>query len=76
MGDLWHQSTVKTILSNEVYTGNLVQNKSEVIDIRTGTRKEFQLINNLLLKILIPTYHLEGISCCTSKAKTKGKIEK
>ncbi|MED4039402.1 recombinase family protein [Niallia taxi] len=38
-GELWHQNTVKIILTNEVYTGNLIQSKSEVIDIRTGNRK-------------------------------------
>ncbi|WP_432662514.1 recombinase family protein [Wukongibacter baidiensis] len=36
---LWHQSTVKNILTNEVYVGNLVQNKSRGKDLLNGTRE-------------------------------------
>jgi site-specific DNA recombinase len=38
-GELWQQSTVKIILTNPMYTGNMVQNRSEVISIRTKNRK-------------------------------------
>lgn len=36
---LWHQSTVRNILTNEAYVGNLVQNKSKIKDLLNGTRE-------------------------------------
>ncbi|WP_018885357.1 recombinase family protein [Paenibacillus massiliensis] len=39
-GKLWQQSTVKIILTNPMYTGNMVQNRSEVVSIRTKLRKK------------------------------------
>jgi site-specific DNA recombinase len=38
-GTLWQQSTVKVILTNPIYTGNMIQNRSEVISIRNKSIK-------------------------------------
>ncbi|MEK3945360.1 recombinase family protein [Paenibacillus sp. FSL H3-0310] len=38
-GLLWQQSTIKLILTNPLYTGNMVQNRSETISLRTKKRK-------------------------------------
>nr|WP_062494996.1 recombinase family protein [Paenibacillus sp. 32O-W] len=38
-GELWQQSTVKIILTNPMYTGSIVQNRSEVMSISTKNRK-------------------------------------
>ena len=76
-GDLWHQSTVKIILTNEMYTGNLVQNKSEVIDIRTGTRKEVPRDQQSIVENAHPSLvSMQEFPCCSSKAKEKGEIKK
>ncbi|MBB6215557.1 DNA invertase Pin-like site-specific DNA recombinase [Anaerosolibacter carboniphilus] len=37
--NVWHQSTIRKILSNQVYVGNLIQNKSATGDLLTGERK-------------------------------------
>lgn len=37
--NIWHQSTIRKILSNQIYVGNLVQNKSATWDLLTGERK-------------------------------------
>jgi len=37
---VWHQSTVRNILTNPVYIGNLLQNKTEVQHIGKGKRKK------------------------------------
>ena len=39
---LWHQSTIRKILSNPVYMGDMVQNKTKTIDVLTGKRTENQ----------------------------------
>ncbi len=39
-GDLWHQSTIRNILTNEVYIGNMVQNKTKTKDFLKGIRVE------------------------------------
>lgn len=36
--DVWHQSTIRNILTNEVYIGNMVQNKSKTKDLLNGIR--------------------------------------
>lgn len=38
-GSLWQQSSVKIILTNPAYIGNMIQNRSEVTSIRTKNRK-------------------------------------
>ncbi|RNB67312.1 recombinase family protein [Brevibacillus panacihumi] len=38
-GALWQQSSVKVILTNPIYTGNMIQNRSEVISIRNKSRR-------------------------------------
>lgn len=38
--NLWHQSTIRNILTNEIYIGNLVQNKSKTKDLLNGIREE------------------------------------
>ncbi len=37
---VWHQSTIRNILTNPVYIGNLVQNKTEVQNSGKGQRKK------------------------------------
>jgi len=49
--NLWHQSTIKNILTNEIYIGNLVQNKSKTKDLLNGIRemnleKEYVRVDN------------------------------
>jgi site-specific DNA recombinase len=39
-GNLWQQSTVKFILTIPMYTGNMVQNRTEVVSLRTKLRKK------------------------------------
>lgn len=36
---IWHQSTIRKILSNQVYVGNLIQNRSVTGDLLLGERK-------------------------------------
>lgn len=38
--NVWHQSTIKNILTNEIYIGNMVQNKSKTKDLLGGIREE------------------------------------
>ncbi|MEH7110222.1 recombinase family protein [Bacillus sp. JJ1764] len=38
---LWHASTVKNILNNRHYTGDLVQNRTETISVTSTKRREF-----------------------------------
>jgi site-specific DNA recombinase len=74
-GDLWHQSTVKLILTNEMYTGNLVKNKSEVIDISTGTRKEVPRNQQSVVKNAHPALVSQGeFLAVQSKLKHKDKL--
>ncbi|MBP1966422.1 recombinase family protein [Paenibacillus aceris] len=42
-GELWQQSIIKLILTNPVYTGNMIQNRSETVSIRTRQRKKIPL---------------------------------
>ncbi|SHJ58429.1 recombinase family protein [Paramaledivibacter caminithermalis] len=49
--NLWHQSTIKNILTNEIYIGNMVQNRSRTKDLLNGIRepnleKEYIRVNN------------------------------
>lgn len=49
--NLWHQSTIKNILTNEIYIGNMVQNKSKTKDLLNGIREanskeEYIRVNN------------------------------
>lgn len=49
--NLWHQSTIKNILTNEIYIGNMVQNKSKTKDLLGGIREanlenEYIRVNN------------------------------
>ncbi|QEK13288.1 recombinase family protein [Crassaminicella thermophila] len=39
-GVIWHQSSIRKILSNRFYVGDLVQNKSRTVNVLTGERKE------------------------------------
>ncbi len=63
---LWHQSTVRNILTNEVYIGNLVQNKSKTKDLLNGTREinlenEYIRVENTHEAIIDPnTFKLAG----------------
>lgn len=50
---LWHQSTLRKILSNPVYMGDMVQNKTKTIDVLTGKRKENQASDH----IYVPKTH-------------------
>lgn len=74
-GDLWHQNTIKTILTNEVYTGNLVQNKSEIIDIRTGTRKEIPRDQQSIVENTHPSLiTMKDFLAVQAKLAQKGKL--
>lgn len=37
---VWHQSTIRNILTNKIYIGNMVQNKTKTKDFLNGTRAE------------------------------------
>ena len=37
---IWHQSTIKNILTNECYIGNMIQNKSKTKNVLEGTREK------------------------------------
>lgn len=49
--NIWHQSTIRNILTNEIYIGNMVQNKSKTKDLLNGIReanlkKEYVRVND------------------------------
>ncbi|MGE8080044.1 recombinase family protein [Peribacillus loiseleuriae] len=74
-GELWHQNTLKNILTNEMYTGNLVQNKSEVIDIRTGTRKDIPRDQQSIVENAHPSLiTMQEFLAVQTKLKQKGKL--
>jgi DNA invertase Pin-like site-specific DNA recombinase len=72
-GALWQQSTVKIILTNPMYTGNMVQNRSEVISIRTKNRKQLsenqQTIVTATHEALVTAEEFEEVQ---AKLKLKG----
>ncbi len=54
---IWHQSTIRNILTSEVYIGNMVQNKSKTKDLLKGIRdmnseEEYIRIDNTHLGII------------------------
>jgi site-specific DNA recombinase len=73
-GELWQQSTVKIILTNPMYTGNMVQNRSKVISIRTKNRKQLsenqQTIVTATHEALVTEEEFEEVQ---AKLKRKGK---
>lgn len=49
-GDLWLQSSLKIILTNPVYVGDLVQNRSKKINLFSTTRKTVSKKNQIIVK--------------------------
>ncbi|AOT70204.1 recombinase family protein [Geosporobacter ferrireducens] len=39
---IWHQSTIRKILGNPVYVGDMIQNKTKTVDVLTGKRQKNQ----------------------------------
>jgi site-specific DNA recombinase len=79
-GILWHQSTIKLILSNPVYTGSVVQNRTETISVRVKQRRivpiERQTIRCGTHPVLISEEEFQSIQKKMSKKgerKSNGK---
>lgn len=46
----WYQKVVIQILRNEIYTGKIINRKSEVIDFITGKRREIEKENQIVVE--------------------------
>ncbi|WP_258961023.1 recombinase family protein [Paenibacillus aquistagni] len=72
-GELWHQSTVKLILSNIVYTGTLVQHQEETKDFISKRRKQVEPDKQIVFKDAHPAIiSIEEYNAVQEKMRQKG----
>lgn len=73
-GELWHQSTVKLILSNIVYTGTLVHHREETIDFISKKRKRVEPSQQIVFENAHPAIiSMDEYNAVQEKMKQKGK---
>ncbi|WP_339289141.1 recombinase family protein [Paenibacillus sp. FSL E2-0201] len=73
-GVLWQQSTIKLILTNPLYTGNMVQNRTETISLRTNQRKEIPAEQQTVVPNTHPSLiSMEEFHEAQMKLKLKGE---
>ncbi|MCI1693314.1 recombinase family protein [Aneurinibacillus aneurinilyticus] len=73
-GVLWHQSTVKLILSNIVYTGTLVQHQTETTDFISKRRKQVDPSKQVITENAHPAIiTMDEHNAVQEKMKKKGK---
>lgn len=73
-GAMWHESSVKVILENVVYTGTLTQHREETIDFISKRRKAIEpdkqiIVENAHPAIITQEEHIAALE----KMRTKGK---
>lgn len=73
-GTLWHQSTVKTILSNIIYTGTLVQHREETVNFISKKRKQVAPDKQIIIEKAHPAIiTMDEYNAVQEKMKSKGR---
>lgn len=73
-GTMWHQSSVKTILSNIIYTGTIVQHFEETVDFITKKRRKVDVDKQIIHhrpELTIIT--MEEYQAVQERMRSKGK---
>ncbi|MGE6896494.1 recombinase family protein [Priestia flexa] len=72
-GTLWHQSTVKKILTNIVYTGTLVQHREETVNFISKKRKQVAPDKQIITENAHPSIiTMDEYNAVQEKMKNKG----